>query len=62
MPVIEVSLTSGRSTAQKREFAAAATREAARIFGLPPEAVWVVFRDVSREDWATGGVLISEKT
>jgi N-methylhydantoinase A len=29
MPVIEVSLTSGRSTAQKREFAAAATREAA---------------------------------
>ena len=35
MPVIQVNLTSGRSTAQKREFAAVMTREAARIFELP---------------------------
>jgi len=62
MPVIHVNLSSGRSTAQKREFAAVATREAARIFDCPPEVVWIVFHDVAKEDWATGGVLVSDQT
>ena len=62
MPFIEVNLTSGRSTAQKREFSEAVTREAARIFDCPPEVVWIVFNDVGKEDGATGGVLVSEQT
>ena len=61
MPFIEVNLTSGRSTAQKREFCEAVTREAARILDCPPEVVWIVFKDVDKEDWATGGVLVSEQ-
>ena len=38
------------------------TREAARILDCPPEVVWIVFNDVGKEDWATGGVLVSEQT
>ncbi|HET9069689.1 MAG TPA: tautomerase family protein [Amaricoccus sp.] len=62
MPFIEVSLTSGRSTAQKRELSEAVTRETARILGIPPSAVWIVFNDVDKTDWATGGKLMSEQT
>jgi len=61
MPFIQVNLTSGRSTAQKREFTEVVTREAARILKCPPEVVWVVFNDVGADDWATGGVLVSEQ-
>ena len=62
MPFIQVNLTAGRSPAQKREFTEAVTREAARILNCPPEVVWIVFNDVAKEDWATGGVLVSEQT
>ncbi len=62
MPFIEVSLTSGRSTAQKRELSEAVTRETARILGIPASAVWIVFNDVDKTDWATGGKLMSEQT
>ena len=62
MPFIQVNLTSGRTTAQKREFTEVVTREAAaRILGCPPEVVWIAFNDFGKEDWATGGVLISDQ-
>ncbi len=61
MPFIQVNLTSGRSTAQKRELTEVVTREAARILNCPPGAVWIVFNDVAADDWATGGVLVSEQ-
>jgi len=61
MPIINVSLNAGRSAAQKREFSEVVTREAARILNCPPEVVWIVFNDVASEDWATGGVLLSDK-
>ena len=60
MPFIQVNMTSGRSVAQKRAFAEAVTREAARILDFPPEVVWIAVHDVAKEDWATGGVLLSE--
>jgi 4-oxalocrotonate tautomerase len=61
MPFIQVNMTSGRSTAQKRELTEVVTREAARILGCPPSAVWIVFNDVAREDWGTGGKLMSDQ-
>jgi 4-oxalocrotonate tautomerase len=51
MPIIRVELNAGRSEAQKRAFAAAATREAAATLGCRPEDVDVVFTDVARQDW-----------
>ena len=62
MPFIEVNLTAGRTTAQKRAFCEAVTREAARHLDCPPDVVWVVFNDIAKDDWATGGTLVSEQT
>lgn len=61
MPLITVQLFEGRSVEQKREFAKALTEASVRVLGIDPGAVDVVFSDVKRSDWATGGVLWSDK-
>lgn len=62
MPFITIDLFAGRDTTTKRELAAAITKETCRIMGCKPEAVHVRFNEVKREDWATAGVLWSEKS
>lgn len=60
MPFIHVRLFEGRTPDQKRDFAQALTREAVRALGCAPEAVDIVFEDVRKHDWATGGRLWSD--
>jgi 4-oxalocrotonate tautomerase len=60
MPLIQVSLYEGRTVEQKREFVKEVTAEAARILKCPPEAVDIVFQDVKKSDWGTGGKLASD--
>lgn len=62
MPLITVQLFEGRSVEQKREYAKALTEASVRVLGIDPGAVDVVFSDVKRSDWATGGVLWSDKS
>lgn len=61
MPLIRVEMFAGRSMEQKREFAQAVTREASQILKCDPEAVDIIFADVAKEDWATGGTFWSER-
>lgn len=61
MPTIRVELFEGRTPEQKQAFAAAVTEAATRTIGASPESVDVIFYDVKKQDWATGGVLWSEK-
>lgn len=61
MPLIRVEMFPGRTVDQKREFAAAVTREACRVLKCEPDAVDVMFVDVEKQNWASGGVLLSEK-
>lgn len=61
MPTIRVELFAGRSVELKRALAQALTEAAVRTLGGKPEAVDVIFSDVERHDWATGGVLWSDK-
>ncbi len=61
MPTINVQLFDGRPVETKRALAEALTNEACRVLGCGPEAVDVVFTDVKRENWATAGVLWSDK-
>ncbi|MGG4606239.1 4-oxalocrotonate tautomerase [Alcaligenaceae bacterium 429] len=61
MPSITVQLFEGRTVEKKRELAEALTAESCRVLGCSPEAVDIVFVDVKRENWATGGVLWSDK-
>lgn len=60
MPLIHVRLFEGRTTEQKKAFAEAVTREAVRTLGTTPESVDIIFEDIRKSDWATGGRLWSE--
>jgi 4-oxalocrotonate tautomerase len=61
MPTIRVELFAGRTLEQKRALAAALTEATVRTLGGSADAVDVIFSDVKRSDWATGGQLWSDK-
>ena len=60
MPTIHVELFEGRSVEMKRALAQELTAACVRVLGGSAAGVDVIFTDVSRHDWATGGVLWSE--
>lgn len=60
MPIVRVEMWSGRTKEQKAELAKAITEAVVRIAKTTPEATHVIFTDVSKEDWAVGGLLSSE--
>ncbi len=61
MPTIRVELFAGRTVEQKRALAQALTEATVATLGGRPDAVDVIFSDVERHDWATGGQLWSDK-
>lgn len=60
MPTLHVELFAGRTVEQKRALAAALTEACVKTLGGSPDGVDVIFRDVERHDWATGGRLWSD--
>lgn len=62
MPTIRVELMEGRTPEQKKNLVQALTQAVVDTLGSKPESVDVVLFDVKRSDWATGGVLWSEKS
>jgi 4-oxalocrotonate tautomerase len=61
MPTLRVDLFEGRTPQQKAELARELTAACVRVLGGSPDGVDVVFFEVARQDWATGGVMWSEK-
>lgn len=61
MPTIRVELFAGRTADQKRALARALTEATVATLGGKPDGVDVIFTDVERHDWATGGELWSDK-
>lgn len=61
MPLIRVELFEGRTPDQKRALAQALTEATVKTLNCKAEAVEVMFFDVARHDWATGGVPWSER-
>ena len=62
MPLIRVELFEGRSPEQKRELALALTEATMKVISCKAEAVDVMFFEVARHDWVTGGVPWSERS
>lgn len=60
MPTIRVELFAGRTVEQKRALAAAMTEAVVKTLGGSPASVDILFYDIERHDWATGGRLWSE--
>lgn len=62
MPTLHVEFFEGRTVEQKRALAKELTEACVRVLGGSADSVDVIFQDVKRENWATGGVLWSDKT
>jgi len=57
MPVIQVTMSQGRTVEQKRELVRALTKEAARILKTKEQVIRVLIYEVSKENWGDAGVL-----
>jgi 4-oxalocrotonate tautomerase len=57
MPVIQITISQGRSVEQKRELIRVLTRETARIMNTEEEKVRTLIYEVSKENWGNAGVL-----
>lgn len=62
MPTLHVELFEGRTPEMKARLARALTDACVSVLGGSPESVDILFRDVARHDWATGGTLWSQRT
>ncbi|MBI4298537.1 MAG: tautomerase family protein [Chloroflexi bacterium] len=62
MPIVKVQMYQGRSHAQKAELARVITEAIVSIAHTTSEQTTVIFEDVSKENWAAGGVLASDSS
>ena len=56
MPTIRIELFEGRPPEQKAALAQEITQACVRLLGGSADGVDILFFDVARHDWATGGV------
>ncbi len=61
MPIIHVSMYEGRSVEAKKKLVTAMTDAVVKSLEIKPEAVRIIIHDLPRENFATGGILASEK-
>ncbi len=61
MPWIRIDLSEGRSADQKQKTAEAITEAMVKLCGCTPESVSIVFNDVTADNWAFGGKLLSRR-
>lgn len=59
MPIVRVEWFAGRSEDQKAAVAQGITEVMNAHGGVKPESLIIVFDDIDRSNWATGGVLAS---
>lgn len=61
MPIVEVSLASGRSPEQIRSLISHLTAAVVESIGAPLEAVRVLVREVPLDHWAVGDTTLAER-
>jgi 4-oxalocrotonate tautomerase len=61
MPLIQITMLQGRTTEQKRKIAQRITNTMVEEAGARREAIVVAFLEVSKESYASGGVLMADK-
>jgi 4-oxalocrotonate tautomerase len=61
MPLVQITMLTGRSADQKRKLAQRITEAMVEEAGARREGVVVAFHEVSKESYASGGVLMADK-
>ena len=61
MPLVQVTMLTGRTADQKRKLAQRLTDAMVEEARTEREAVVVTFHEVSKESYASGGVLVADK-
>jgi 4-oxalocrotonate tautomerase len=61
MPIVKVSMLSGRTQETKQKIAEEMTEVMTRNLGNAPEHIYVIFEDVAPTDWAVGGEFFPSK-
>jgi 4-oxalocrotonate tautomerase len=61
MPLVQITMLNGRTTEQKRKLAERITDALVEEAGARREVVVVTFHEVSRESYASGGVLVADQ-
>ncbi len=62
MPLVQVTMLQGRTADQKRKIAKRITDTMVEEAGTKREAVVVTFVELSKESYASGGLLMADKT
>jgi 4-oxalocrotonate tautomerase len=60
MPFVNIRILKGHPQERKDEIARRVAETISEVAGLPKEAVWVVFEDVTSDDWYVGEKRVSE--
>jgi 4-oxalocrotonate tautomerase len=60
VPIVRVEMWPGRTHAQKAELTKLITEAIVNVAHTTPEATIIIFEDISKENWAIGGVLASD--
>lgn len=61
MPLVQITLLKGRTVEQKRKVAERITQVMVEEAKATKEAVVITFVEVTREDYASAGVLLADK-
>ena len=60
MPFVNIRLVGGRSQERKDEISKRVTAAISEVLQLPKDDNWVVFEDVTAEEWYVGGTTVAE--
>ena len=60
MPFVSIRILNGHSKERKDEISRRVTAAVSEVAQLSPDAIWVVFEDVTAEDWYVGGTTVGE--
>jgi 4-oxalocrotonate tautomerase len=61
MPLVNIDMWTGRTPEQKEKVIKKVTEAICESIGCPKEAVWVVIKDVPKENWGINGEQCSKK-
>lgn len=60
MPFVNIRILEGHSKERKDEIARRVTETISEVAKVPKEVIWVVFEDVTADDWYVGPSRVSQ--